>query len=94
MSIQLGERFTGLLIRLAFFFEPLAPPAISYFLSRRLNEWKKRGLISAYKTQTTRLGKFHYKIEVDLDVNQKQTDQIIGDLLHNQLKRVRRWFNV
>ncbi len=94
MSIQLGERFTGLLIRLAFFFEPLAPPAISYFLSRRLNEWKKRGLISAYKTRTMRIGKFHYKIEVDLDVNQKQTDQIIGDLLHNQLKSVRRWFNV
>ena len=81
-------------MRVAFFFEPLAPSAISYYLGRRLNDWKQKGLISEYKTRTRRLGKFHYKIEVDLDVNSRQAIHVLDDLLPNQLKGLRRWFDV
>jgi hypothetical protein len=81
-------------VRVAFFFEPLAPTAVSFYLGRRLNEWKEAGLISDYKTRTHRLGKFHYRIEVDLDVNSKQALYILNALLPNQLNGVRRWFNV
>jgi hypothetical protein len=81
-------------VRAAFFFEPLAPAAVSFYLSRRLNQLKEQGLISDYKTQTHRLGKFHYRIEVDLDVNSGQALYILNELLPNQLTGVRRWVNV
>ena len=81
-------------MRVAFFFEPLAPSVISYYLRRRLNEWKREGLISEYKTRTRRLGKFHYKIEVDLDLNSRQAIHVLNDLLPNQMKGLRRWFDV
>jgi hypothetical protein len=82
------------MIRVAFFFEPLAPRAISYYLTRRLKELKKQGLISDFETKTRRLGKFHYKIAVDLDLTEKQANDVLGDLLPKQLKSVRRWGNV
>jgi hypothetical protein len=78
----------------AFFFEPLAPRAISYFLTRKLRELKMRGVISEFKTKIRRLGKFHYKIEVDLDLTEKQAHYVLGELLPNQLKNARRWINV
>jgi hypothetical protein len=94
MSSSVREKFTGLLVRLAFAFEPLAPTAISFYLGRRLNELKEEGLISDYKSRTHRLGKFHYRIEIDLDVTSSQAQHILNDLLPNQLKGVRRWVNV
>jgi hypothetical protein len=81
-------------VRAVFFFEPLAPSAISFYMGRRLNELKEEGLISDYKTRTHRLSKFHYRIEVDLDVNSKQAVYILNDLLPHQLNGVRRWFYV
>jgi hypothetical protein len=81
-------------VRAAFVFEPLAPTAISFFLGRRLNEWKEQGLISDYKSHTQRLGKFHYKIEIDLDVTSSQAEHVLNDLMPDQLNGVRRWVNV
>ena len=94
MSERIGQTFFSLMIRLAFVFEPLAPQAISYYLKRRLKEWKKQGFISDFETKIRRLGKFHYKIEVDFNLTQKQAFCIIGDLLFDQVKNVRRWVNV
>ena len=80
-------------MRVAFVFEPLAPTAISFFLGRRLNELKEQGLISDYKSRTHRLGKFHYKIEIDLDVTSSQAQHVLNDLMPDQLNSVRRWVN-
>ncbi len=91
---SVSQRLFGLLLRVAFVFEPLAPRAISYYLTQRLKEWKKQGLISKFETRTRRLGKFHYKIEIDLDLTSKQALHVLDDLLPNKLKSVRRWFNV
>jgi hypothetical protein len=85
-----GERVFGRLIEFILVFEPLAPQAISYYMRRRLSEWKQQGLISGYETRTRRLGKFHYKIEVDLDLTAKQTLHALGELFPNQLENVRR----
>jgi hypothetical protein len=94
MSSSVREKLTGLLLRIAFTFEPLAPTAISFFLRRKLNELKEEGLISDYKSRTRRLGKFHYRIEIHLDVTSRQVQHILNDLLPDQLKSVRRWINV
>ena len=94
MSSSVREKLTGLLLRVAFAFEPLAPTAISFYLGRRLNELKDEGLISGYKSHTQRLGKFHYRIEIDFDLTEKQAQYFLDDLLPNQLKGARRWVNV
>jgi hypothetical protein len=82
------------LLRAAFVFEPLAPTAVSYYLARQLKRWKQQGLILGYKTRTRRLGKFHYKTQVNLELSPEQAAYILGDLLPDKLKGVRRWFNV
>jgi hypothetical protein len=94
VSSSVREKLTDLLLRVAFVFEPLAPTAISFFLGRRLNELKEERWISDYRSRTRRLGKFHYRIEIDLDVTSSQVQHILNDLLPNQLKGIRRWFNV
>ena len=85
-----GERVFRRLIGFILVFEPLAPRAISYYLTQRLSEWKQRGLISGYETRTRRLGKFHYKIEVDLDLTSKQILHVLRDLFPKKPKSVRR----
>jgi hypothetical protein len=82
------------MVKAAFIFEPLAPRAISYYLTRTLKEWKKQGLISEYKAKTRRLGKFHYKIEINFDLTSNQALHVLDDLLPNQLESERRWVNV
>src|SRR4030042_6810653 len=94
VSSRVSERLFSVFLRLAFAFEPLAPRAISYLLNRRLSQLKTQGLISEYNTRTVRLGKFHYKIEIDLDLTGKQAFHVLDDILPKQLNLMRRWFNV
>ena len=94
MSERISQRLFSFLLRGAFFFEPLAPRAISFFLTRKLNEFKEQGLISDFKAKIRRLGKFHYRIEMDFDLTEKQANYVLGELFPNQLKNVRRWVNV
>jgi hypothetical protein len=83
---SVGERLFRRLIEFILVLEPLAPRAISYYMRRRLGEWKQQGLISGYKTRTQRLGKFHYKVEMVLDLTSKQTLYVLRDLFPNKLK--------
>ena len=94
MSSAVNQRLMGLLVRIVFVFEPLAPQAISYYLRRSLGEWKKHGLVSDYKTRVRRLGKYHYTVEINLGVTGKQAAHLLSDLYPNQLGSVRRWFDV
>ena len=66
-------------MRVAFVFEPLAPRLISYYLGRTLKQWKQQNLILDYKTRTKRLGKFHYKTQINVDLNSNQTAYILDD---------------
>jgi len=47
-------------------------------------------LIDDYRVKTKRIGKFHYKVEVDLDLTSKQADWMLRDALVRIVKRVRR----
>jgi hypothetical protein len=82
------------LFRLAFVFEPLAPTAISFFLSRSLRDLQSQGLILDFRAHTTRLGRFHYKVAIEFDANEKQVHYIFNHLLPNRLKIFRRWIDV
>ena len=81
------------LLRVAFTFEPLAPTAITVLMNQQLHKYKNTGAIGDYKTKAKRLGKFHYRIEIDLDVTGMQGVHILANLFPNQISRFRRWFH-
>ncbi len=81
------------LMRVAFVFEPLAPTAITALLNQQLHRFKESGEICEYKAHTKRLGKYHYRIELDLDLTGMQALHLMGNLFPKQLSRYRRWFH-
>ncbi len=81
------------LLRVVFVFEPLAPTAITILMNQQLHRFKEAGAIGNYKTKTKRLGKYHYRIEIDLDVTGMQAIHLLANLFPKQLSRFRRWFH-
>ena len=81
------------LLRVAFAFEPLAPAGITLLINQQLNRIKEAGTIEHYKTKTKRLGKYHYRIEVKMDLTGEQSIHLLGNLFPRQFKRFRRWFH-
>ena len=90
----INSRTINFFFNLALAFEPLAPTAISYYVSRTLRDVKQQGYISDYKVKTKRIHKFHYRIWLDLDLTETQTHYVLGHLLPRRIKFLRRWFNV
>ena len=93
VSESLVSSAVRVLMRVAFVFEPLAPTAITALMNQQLHRFKESGAISNYKAHTKRLGKFHYRIEIDLDVTGMQAIHLLGNLFPKQLSRFRRWFH-
>jgi len=80
------SRFFSFLVRIAFILEPISPRFVSFFLGRKLKEWKNKRLIGDYKTKTRRIGKFHYKIDMNLDLTPEQTREILRNLVTDTQK--------
>ena len=93
VSSSLISSATKVLLRVAFAFEPLAPTGIVVVLNRQLSKYKDEGAIEGYKTKAKRLGKYHYFLEVDLDVTGMQSIHLLNNLFPRQLSRFRRWFH-
>jgi len=93
ISESLTESAVRVLLRVAFVFEPLAPTAITALMNQQLHKFKAAGTIGNYKTKTKRLGKFHYRIEIDLDLTGMQAVHLLANLFPNQLNRFRGWFH-
>jgi len=87
------ESVARVLLRVVFVFEPLAPTAITVLMNQQLHKYKEAGAIGNYKTKTKRLGKFHYRIEINLDVTGMQAIHLLANLFPNQLSQFRRWFH-
>jgi hypothetical protein len=81
------------LLKVAFRFEPLAPTAISLLMHEQLHRYRDGGIINDYKTHTKRLGKYHYRIEVDLDINDMQALHLLANIFPKQFSRFGRWFH-
>jgi len=81
------------LLRVVFVFEPLATTAITILMNQQLHRFKGAGAIGNYKTKTKRLGKYHYRIEVDLDLTGMQAVHLLVNLFPKQLSPLRRWFH-
>lgn len=70
-------RLASFLLKLFPLFEPLLPSYISLRLRRLFRRWKRQGMILGYRTRTTRMGKLHYKVSVDLDLTPEQAKIIL-----------------
>jgi hypothetical protein len=81
------------LLRVIFVFEPLAPTAITVLMNQQLHRFKEAGAIGDYKTKTKRLGKYHYRIIVNLDLTGNQAVHLLANIFPKQLNRFRRWFH-
>ena len=94
---SVSEALIGSAIRVfskvVFVFEPLAPAAITVVVNQQLHRFKESGAIGNYKTKTKRLGKYHYRTQVDLDLTGMQAIHLLGNLFPKQLSRFRRWFH-
>jgi hypothetical protein len=84
---RMSSRLFSLLVRFGFVFEPISPRFISFFLGRKLKEWKNKRLIDDYKTKTRRIGKFHYKIDMDLDLTPEQAKSMLRKLVDKNNQR-------
>jgi hypothetical protein len=93
VSESLVESAVRVLFRVVFVFEPLAPTAITVLMNRQLHGFKERGAIGDYKTRTKRLGKYHYRIEINLDLTGMQAVHLLSNLFPRQFNRFRRWFH-
>ena len=87
------ESTVRVLLRVVFVFEPLAPTAITRLVNQQLHRYKEAGAVGDFKTKTKRLGKFHYRIEVDLDLTGMQAAHLLANIFPKQLNRFRRWFH-
>jgi hypothetical protein len=81
------------LLRVAFAFEPLAPTAITVLMNQQLHRFHEGGIIGHYKAHTKRLGKYHYRIELDLELTGMQAVHLLGNLFPKQLSGLGRWFH-
>jgi hypothetical protein len=93
VSESLINSAVRVLLRVALPFEPLAPTAITVLMNQQLHRFKDAGSIGDYKTHTHRLGKFHYRIEIDLDLTGMQAVHLLANLFPKRLNRFRRWFH-
>ncbi|MGE5556839.1 MAG: hypothetical protein ACM3UY_11375 [Methanocella sp.] len=93
VSGSLIESATRVLLRIALAFEPLAPAAITVLLNQQLHRYKEGGIVGDYKTHTKRLGRYHYRIEIDLDLTGMQAYHLLGNVFPKQLGRFGRWFH-
>jgi hypothetical protein len=93
VSESLINSAVRVLMKVAFVFEPLAPTAITALMNQQLHRYKEKGAIGEYKTHTKRLGKYHYRIVMDIDLTGMQAAHLLGNLFPKQLSRFRRWFH-
>jgi len=93
LSQSLIGSATRVLLRVVFVFEPMAPTAITVLVNQQLHRFKAACAIEDYKTKTKRLGKCHYRAEIDLDLTDMQAIHLFGNLFPKQLSRFRRWFH-
>ena len=80
-------RLMPIAVRLLSIVEPLTPRAVSYILGRYLKDWRNTHLILDYKVRTRRLGKFNYKVFVDLYLTPKQANKILKEKIFQTFKR-------
>ena len=93
VSESLVDSAVRVLMRVAFVFEPLAPTAITVLINQQLHRFKEAGAIGDYKTHTKRLGKYHYRIVMNLDLTGMQAAHLLGNVFPKQISRFRRWFH-
>ena len=84
------SKFTSFLMKVAFVFEPIASPFITLYVKRTLGKLKENGKLDKYRVKTKRMKKFHYKIDLNIDMTPEQTRTVLQSALFQLLTKLRR----
>ncbi len=92
MAISIVERLRPLFLRFLMAVEPLAPSFISLYLGRELQKLRLERLIDGYSAKTKRLGRYHYRIMIEVDVERHQASRLFDVIVADIVRIFRRWF--
>jgi hypothetical protein len=82
----------NVIFRVAYAFEPLAPTAITLYLSRTFDNWKTKRVITDYTINTKRIHRFHYLVFMDFTLTGVEVHYVLNHWLPNQVQQLtRRW---
>jgi hypothetical protein len=87
MSSQVAQRLAQLLAQFFPLLEPLTPRYISFLIKRRLRRLKNNGLLLGYRTRTKRIGRLHYRLDVELDLTVEQASRLLRQMIGQLVKR-------
>jgi len=74
--VSVRDKLIGFALKYLKFFEPFAKFGISYYLNRQLRLYRNQGLLAGYRTRVQRLGFWHYRINVSLDLTPSQAVRV------------------
>jgi hypothetical protein len=89
---QITRSFNASLVRvfwkMVFVLEPLIPFLATYLLNRKLKSWKRRNFIKSHRFRITRIGRFHYQIDLQLLIGTQQLEKIMNELVETISERL------
>jgi len=77
LSFNALSRLISVFMKLFYVFEPLMPSVIRWTVRKRIESWKNRGLVEDYKLKVRRLGKLHYRLEMEFVLGDTHVQRIL-----------------
>jgi hypothetical protein len=68
-----------------FFFDPIIPKIISFYLSQSLNKWKHSGILESYDVEVQRISKLYYYVGLHVLAKKKETRKVLVDYVSKLL---------
>lgn len=62
-------------------FEPTLPIFLTYFLDKKLRRWEQEDLIESSKVRVERPKRYHYNINLDFSLTEKQARERFSDVV-------------
>ena len=69
--MRVASALVGLFFSFSFGLERFFPQFVKLFLSMKLGEYEKKGVITGYRVKARRKRRYHYTLEVDLYLRTK-----------------------
>ena len=76
MLLRIGSKLLSNSVA-TFFFDPLIPKLISFYLSQTLNKWKRNGTIKDYNVEVQRIGRLYYSLRFHIIAKKKETNKFL-----------------
>ena len=83
-----ASRFIPYFIKSLSFLKPLAPTFLRWAIKRRIEGWKRQGMLESYNLKVKKAGKLHYRMELEVIFEETHLRRILQQpLLPKNRKR-------